>query len=85
MIRFPSAWDLMCELGRMGEGNGVILSRDRVPLSTLAAAAAYYQQLYQDPEDGSIPATFQVCPLFLSGSTNERRLTVEGAEKRSFT
>ena len=59
VIRFPSAWMLMQELGMMGEGNAVFQRRERTPLSTLLAAAAYYQQNYQ-LDDATIPATFEV-------------------------
>ena len=50
---------LMQELGMMGENNAVLQRRERTPMDTLLAAAAYYQEEFQ-MEDGTVPATFEI-------------------------
>jgi hypothetical protein len=60
-IRYGTAFDLMHDLGRMGESNAVKTRRLHVPRSTVLAASAYYQHAYADAEfENTIPATFQV-------------------------
>lgn len=68
VIRYPSAWMLMQELGMMGESNAVLLRRERTPFDTLLAAASYYQNTFQ-LEDGTIPATFEV-GIFTKNESN---------------
>ena len=63
-IRYPHAWALWHHLRAMGESHATH-QRSAADTSTLLAAAAIYQELYGDPDDGSIPATFQV--IYLTG------------------
>ncbi len=58
-VTYPDAFALMEHLQGMGESSAVRTRRAHVSRETFLAAAAIYQQLYGDPEDGSIPATFQ--------------------------
>ena len=66
----------------MGESR-VPPSTARTPIvKTLLAAAAIYQELYADPNDGSIPATFQV--IYLTGwSPHDRSSGRSSAVPRS--
>lgn len=63
-VRYPDAWTLWNHLRGMGESHATV-HRSHADLETLTAAAAIYQELYGDPEDGSIPATFQL--IYLTG------------------
>ncbi|KXN89455.1 NADH dehydrogenase [ubiquinone] 1 alpha subcomplex assembly factor 5 [Leucoagaricus sp. SymC.cos] len=58
-VGYPSVWELMEDLGDMGEGNAVIGRRSFIHRDTLAAASAIYKELHGD-ENGTIPATFQI-------------------------
>ncbi|KAF5364269.1 hypothetical protein D9756_000280 [Leucocoprinus leucothites] len=58
-VGYPSMWELMEDLGEMGEGNAVIGRRPFIHRDTLAAASAIYKELHGN-DDGSIPATFQI-------------------------
>eukprot|EP01116_Phalansterium_solitarium_P012627 TRINITY_DN29093_c0_g1_i1.p1 TRINITY_DN29093_c0_g1~~TRINITY_DN29093_c0_g1_i1.p1 ORF type:complete len:341 (+),score=105.36 TRINITY_DN29093_c0_g1_i1:302-1324(+) len=59
-VRYRDAWRLMTDLQGMAENNCVRTRPPYVPREVFEAAAALYQQLYADPSDGSVPATFQV-------------------------
>ena len=48
----------------MGESHATVL-RSAADRGTLLAAAAAYQEVYGDPEDGSVPASFQI--IYLTG------------------
>ncbi|KAF8514848.1 S-adenosyl-L-methionine-dependent methyltransferase [Hysterangium stoloniferum] len=61
-VSYPSMWELMEDLGDMGEQNAVLKRRHIIHRDTLVAASAIYQALH-GIEDGSIPATFQVIYL----------------------
>lgn len=63
-VRYPDAWTLWNHLRGMGESHATV-QRSHADRETLLAAAAIYQELYADPNDGSIPATFQV--IYLTG------------------
>lgn len=63
-VSYPSMFELIEDLGDMGENNAVIGSRPFMHRDTLMAAAAAYQSLHGN-EDQTIPATFQV--IFLIG------------------
>ena len=63
-VRYPDAWTLWNHLRGMGESHATV-HRSHADRKTLLAAAAIYQELYADPNDGSIPATFQV--IYLTG------------------
>ena len=56
--------DALNHLRGMGESHATV-HRSHADLETLTAAAAIYQELYGDLEDGSIPATFQL--IYLTG------------------
>jgi len=58
-VSYPSMWELMEDLGDMGEQNAVLKRRHIIHRDTLVAASAIYQALH-GMEDGSIPATFQI-------------------------
>jgi len=58
-VGYPSMWELVEDLGNMGERNAVIGRRPIIHRDTLAAAAAIYKELHGN-EDGTIPATFQI-------------------------
>lgn len=58
-VGYPGMWELMEDLGDMGEGNAVTGRRPFIHRDTLAAASAIYKELYGN-EDGTIPATFQI-------------------------
>ena len=52
---------LMQELGAMGEGSSVVQRRPHTPMSTVIAAAAYYQHHFTNPDlEGAVGATFNV-------------------------
>jgi len=62
-IPYPSAKELMQDLGRMGEGNAATLrSLGPLPRRTLQKACQNYDELFGDEVDGKriVPATFQV-------------------------
>ncbi|PVF94775.1 S-adenosyl-L-methionine-dependent methyltransferase [Serendipita vermifera] len=63
-VSYPSMFELLQDLGDMGEGNAIIGSRPFMHRDTLMAAAAAYKALH-GTEDGNIPATFQI--IFLIG------------------
>lgn len=63
-IRYPDAWTLWHHLRAMGESHST-LQRGTSERSTLLAAAAAYAEVYGDPADGSIPASFQI--IYLTG------------------
>ncbi|KIM25179.1 hypothetical protein M408DRAFT_74685 [Serendipita vermifera MAFF 305830] len=63
-VAYPSMFELLQDLGDMGEGNAVIGSRHLLHRDTLMAASAAYQALHGN-EDGTIPATFQVIFLVM--------------------
>ena len=63
-IRYPDAWTLFHHLRAMGESHATV-HRAFSDKETLLAAAAAYAEVYGDPEDGSIPASFQV--IYLTG------------------
>ena len=59
VVNYPTMFELMKDLRRMGENNAVRRRRSYIPRETLIAAAAIYKTLYGN-EDGSIPATFRI-------------------------
>eukprot|EP00475_Leptophrys_vorax_P023421 TRINITY_DN32063_c0_g1_i2.p1 TRINITY_DN32063_c0_g1~~TRINITY_DN32063_c0_g1_i2.p1 ORF type:complete len:214 (-),score=55.02 TRINITY_DN32063_c0_g1_i2:716-1357(-) len=59
-VPYPDMFTLMNHLKLMGEGHAIWERREHVPKETFLAAAAAYQEMYGDSEDGLIPATFQV-------------------------
>ena len=63
-VRYPDAWTLWAHLRGMGESHAAV-NRSHANRATLAAAAAIYAELYGDPEDGSIPASFQL--IYMTG------------------
>jgi NADH dehydrogenase [ubiquinone] 1 alpha subcomplex assembly factor 5 len=63
-VRYPDAWTLWNHLRGMGESHAAV-HRSHADRETLLAAAAIYQEMYADPEDGSIPASFQL--IYLTG------------------
>ncbi|KAJ3055385.1 hypothetical protein HK097_010661 [Rhizophlyctis rosea] len=60
VVNYPSIFELMADLRSMGESNAIAARKPYVKRDTLAAAAAIYQEVYGNKEDGSIPATFQI-------------------------
>lgn len=58
VIRYPSPFELMLDLQRMGESNAIISRKSLLSKETLMAMAAIYKEMYG--EDEHIPATFQV-------------------------
>ena len=63
-VRYPDAWTLWHHIRAMGDAHATV-HRAGASRETLLAAAAIYQQLYGDPEDGSVPASFQI--IYLTG------------------
>lgn len=63
-IRYPDAWTLWHHLRAMGESHAS-MNRACSDRETLLAAASIYSEVYGDPEDGSIPASFQI--IYLTG------------------
>lgn len=61
-IGYPNALVLMEHIQKMGEGNANWNRQFHVGKDTFLAVASIYQELFA-LEDGSIPATFQVCIL----------------------
>jgi len=61
-VRYPDAWTLWHHLRAMGESHAT-LQRALADRDTLLAAASIYESMYQDPDEGSIPASFQVIYL----------------------
>lgn len=60
VVNYPSMFELVSDLKNMGENNAA-LSRCRfLSNDTLLAAAAVYQEMYGNKENGTIPATFDV-------------------------
>ncbi|KAF7302071.1 hypothetical protein MIND_00773800 [Mycena indigotica] len=58
-VAYPSMWDLMDDLGAMGEGNAILGPRRALRRDTIAAASAIYSALH-GLDDGTVPATFQI-------------------------
>ncbi|PFH49262.1 hypothetical protein AMATHDRAFT_5076 [Amanita thiersii Skay4041] len=58
-VAYPSMWELLEDLGHMGENNAVIGRRNCIKRDTLAAASAIYKELHAN-DDGTVPATFQI-------------------------
>ena len=63
-IRYPDAWTLWHHLRSMGESIATV-NRASADRETLVAAAAIYSEVYGDPTDGSIPASFQI--IYMTG------------------
>ena len=63
-VRYPDAWTLWAHLRGMGESHASV-HRSHASQDTLLAAAAIYAEMYADPTDGSIPASFQL--IYLTG------------------
>ena len=63
-VRYPDAWTLWNHLRGMGESHATV-HRSQADRETMLAAAAIYQEMYGDPADGSIPASFQL--IYLTG------------------
>ncbi|KXS10570.1 S-adenosyl-L-methionine-dependent methyltransferase [Gonapodya prolifera JEL478] len=85
VVRYPSIFELMEDLGAMGESNAVISRKPFLRRDTLIAASSVYKELY-GKEDGSIPATFQV--IFLIGwkpSPTQRKPLKPGSATHSMT
>ncbi|KAF8592760.1 S-adenosyl-L-methionine-dependent methyltransferase [Ramaria rubella] len=61
-VAYPSMWQLMEDLGDMGEQNAVVKRRHTMHRDTLTAASAIYKELH-GLEDGTVPATFQIIYL----------------------
>ena len=59
-IEYPSAFSVMEHLQAMGESSASLAARPGARQSTLLAAASVYHSLYGNPEDGSVPATYEV-------------------------
>ena len=59
-IGYPDAPALMRHLQRMGESNACVEMRGGARRDLMTAAVAAYHAAHADPEDGSIPATFQL-------------------------
>lgn len=64
IVNYPSMFELMNDLRRMGESNAARSRRNYIPRETLLAASAIYKTMYGN-EDGTVPATFRV--LFVIG------------------
>ena len=60
VIGYPDAPALMRHLQRMGESNASIEMRGGARRDLFTAAVAAYHAEHADPDDGSIPATFQL-------------------------
>ncbi|KAF8897920.1 S-adenosyl-L-methionine-dependent methyltransferase [Infundibulicybe gibba] len=58
-VAYPSMWELLADLGDMGEANAIVERKGFIHRDTLAAASAIYKELH-GAEDGSVPATFQI-------------------------
>jgi len=63
-IRYPDAWTLWHHLRSMGESHATVQRAAPDQMALLAAASAY-AEVYGDPTDGSIPASFQI--IYLTG------------------
>ncbi|KIJ22748.1 hypothetical protein M422DRAFT_39940, partial [Sphaerobolus stellatus SS14] len=58
-VNYPSIFELMEDLGDMGEQNAVIERRHFLHRDTLIAASAIYKELHGLPDE-TVPATFQI-------------------------
>ena len=58
-IGYPNVPALMKHLQRMGESNACVEMRGGTRRDLMTAAVAAYHSEHADPDDGSIPATFE--------------------------
>ena len=63
-VRYPDAWTLWHHLRAMGDAHATV-HRTAASRETLLAASAIYAEMYADPVDGSIPASFQL--IYMTG------------------
>lgn len=59
-VNYSSPWKLMEDLQGMAENNAALARKPFSSRDTMMSAAAIYQSLYGNPQDGTVPATFQV-------------------------
>ncbi|KAI8904286.1 S-adenosyl-L-methionine-dependent methyltransferase [Gorgonomyces haynaldii] len=64
VVHYPSMFELMDDLGKMGESNALLQRKPYLSREVFYAAASAYKEIYGKP-DGSIPATFQI--LYMIG------------------
>ena len=59
-VRFDNAFEMMRHIKGMGESNAVLSRRAWTGADVFLATAAVYQEMFGDPDDGTVPATFEI-------------------------